>query len=267
MAAPTRNAFLALTGNAGATTYTPSIATLRTGCLARDVIILFIATDGNPTLTLGGTSAADGWVIMNQTASGTACKLARLRYAVAVDGSAPDPTINLSASEAITGHGIRVRPTAGMALSFHASVAPATGAATANPNPAAVANGSGAAQDSYFVAHWAGDGIVLSTVAPTNYANHQSQAISNAANGCSIGTADRTIALANAASEDPAVFTRVAEDWAAATVGLYESTPVGGLIKIWGGGGWAEKPVKAWTGAAWVQKPVKAWNGSAWVLS
>jgi hypothetical protein len=43
--------------------------------------------------------------------------------------------------------------------------------------------------------------------------------------------------------------------------------PAGGLIKVWSGSAWVDKPVKVWTGAAWVQKPVKVWSGSAWVLS
>jgi hypothetical protein len=41
----------------------------------------------------------------------------------------------------------------------------------------------------------------------------------------------------------------------------------GGLIKVWTGSAWVEKPVKFWSGSAWVEKPVKFWSGSAWVLS
>lgn len=39
----------------------------------------------------------------------------------------------------------------------------------------------------------------------------------------------------------------------------------GGLIKVWNGSAWVEKPVKVWTGSAWVTKPLKRWTGSAWV--
>lgn len=38
-----------------------------------------------------------------------------------------------------------------------------------------------------------------------------------------------------------------------------------GLIKVWNGTAWVEKPVKVWTGSAWVTKPLKRWNGTAWV--
>lgn len=41
--------------------------------------------------------------------------------------------------------------------------------------------------------------------------------------------------------------------------------PTGGLIKVWTGSAWAEKPVKVWTGSAWATKPVRHWTGSAWV--
>lgn len=42
--------------------------------------------------------------------------------------------------------------------------------------------------------------------------------------------------------------------------------PIGaGLIKVWTGAAWVEKPVKYWTGSAWVTKPVKFWTGAAFV--
>ncbi len=41
----------------------------------------------------------------------------------------------------------------------------------------------------------------------------------------------------------------------------------GGLIKVWLGAAWVEKPVKVWTGSGWVQKPAKVWDGSQWTLT
>lgn len=38
-----------------------------------------------------------------------------------------------------------------------------------------------------------------------------------------------------------------------------------GLVKVWTGSAWAEKPAKYWNGSAWIQKPARYWNGSAWV--
>ncbi len=40
-----------------------------------------------------------------------------------------------------------------------------------------------------------------------------------------------------------------------------------GLIKVWLGSSWIEKPVKVWTGSGWVQKPAKVWDGSQWTLT
>jgi hypothetical protein len=40
---------------------------------------------------------------------------------------------------------------------------------------------------------------------------------------------------------------------------------VAGLIGVWTGAAWVNKPMMVWTGSAWAQKPVMRWNGSAWV--
>lgn len=58
-----------------------------------------------------------------------------------------------------------------------------------------------------------------------------------------------------------------ARDWAGALFVIRELAAAGGLIKVWNGSAWVEKPVKVWNGSAWVQKPVKVWNGSSWVLA
>ena len=44
-------------------------------------------------------------------------------------------------------------------------------------------------------------------------------------------------------------------------------SPVGGLIKVWNGSAWVDKPVKVWNGSSWVAKPLKFWNGTSWELS
>lgn len=41
----------------------------------------------------------------------------------------------------------------------------------------------------------------------------------------------------------------------------------GGLVKVWNGSAWVEKPVKVWNGSAWVQKPLKFYNGTTFTLS
>lgn len=49
-------------------------------------------------------------------------------------------------------------------------------------------------------------------------------------------------------------------------VALSSGGPViAGLVKVWSGSAWQEKPAKVWSGSAWVQRPVKHWDGAAWV--
>lgn len=215
MAAPTRSAFAALTGSTNTSSYAPSVATVRTGCLFRDVIWIALATDGNPTISLAAQSITDGWELIGQLADATnACKGALLRFRVVTDGVCPDPTINLSASESITGHSFRIRPSSDQNIIYSAH-STAQGSST-NPNPAVVTQNSGSTKDVLIESFWAGDGVVASTAAPTNYGNHSSQTISNAANGCSIGSADRTrTAVADGGTEDPGTFTRATEQWVA----------------------------------------------------
>lgn len=38
-----------------------------------------------------------------------------------------------------------------------------------------------------------------------------------------------------------------------------------GLVGVWNGSAWVQKPVKVWDGAAWTTKPLKRWNGASWV--
>jgi hypothetical protein len=45
----------------------------------------------------------------------------------------------------------------------------------------------------------------------------------------------------------------------------YSAPAAAGLITVWTGSAWVDKPMMVWTGSAWMQKPLKRWNGSAWV--
>ena len=226
MAAPTRNAFMALAGVSG-TSYTASISTLRTGSLMGDCICLYMASDGNPTVSLAAQSITDGWQLVVQLNDATnAVKGFHLRYMVMEDGVAPDPIINLSASEAVSGHGIRIRPATGGAIIGMLTPTTAQGSST-NPNPASITNNTGGAKDIYYITSAAMDAITVTTAAPTNYNNHQTSTISNAANGSCTATADRTrTAVANAGAEDPGTFTKSTSDqWVTITTGYYEIVP------------------------------------------
>jgi hypothetical protein len=137
MAAPTRNLFTALTGSTGTTTYTPDLSAQATGSAVGDAIQVMVACDGNPTLSLGGTSGADGWALVTQLADATnACKAALFRFIVTVAGTVPALTISATASEAFAAQAVRIRPAAASVLVF---IAPTTASGSAtNPNPAAI---------------------------------------------------------------------------------------------------------------------------------
>lgn len=226
MAAPLRNLFSAIAGSSGATTFTPDVSALAAGALAGDLVVIPLSADGNPTISLSAGSLAAGWAIGAQQPDATnACRATHLRFPVVADGTVPNPTVNCTVSEAIALHGIRIRPSAAGRQIVVLASTHATGSST-NPNPPALANGSGAARDILYVALWGGDANVASTAVASPYANHQSATISNAANGCAIGSADRTVnAVASNASEDPPVFTRATEQWVSYTLGFYDVAP------------------------------------------
>lgn len=52
---------------------------------------------------------------------------------------------------------------------------------------------------------------------------------------------------------------------AVGTVTVETEEAAEGMIGVWDGSAWVDRPAKMWTGSTWVQKPVRHWNGSAWV--
>jgi hypothetical protein len=221
MAAPTRNLFLNPTGSVGTTAYTPTLTTIASGSAVEDMIVLALAIDTNPTVTLADASAGAGWELTFVAVDATlAVTLAVLRYRVHTAGTVPNPTINISVSKAVSAHCVRVRPSSGKEIAFLAQTT-AQGSST-NPDPPSLTNNTGASQDFYFLDFYGADAITASTAAPTNYGNHQSHTIASAGIGTTIGSADRTLTLANAASENAGGFTKATEQWVATAFAFYE---------------------------------------------
>lgn len=220
MAAPTRNLFgTATTGASNSDTLTVSMTTMASGSAVGDRIVVFVASDGIQTQSI--SSGANWSKTTQQNEAAQAC-LALFEYTVTSAGTIPDLVVDMGAStEMAVAHVFRIRPTSGYSVVSLTPVG-AQGSST-NPNPASISNGSGATRDIYYLAVWGGDGNnVVSTAAPTNYANHQSTGIANN-NGCAIGSADRTrTGVANGGAEDPGTFTRATEQWATLTIGYYE---------------------------------------------
>jgi hypothetical protein len=234
MAAPVRNLFgTATTGATNSDTITCSMATLGASVLKGDRLVVFVSSDGIQTQSI---SSGAGWVKDFQINEAAQNNLALYSFEVTSDGqTVPNLVVDMGATtEMAVAHMFRIRAsTAANKVNMILPTGTGAGAgasqgSSTNPNPNSLTQNSGATRDMYWIACWGGDGNnVLSTVAPTNYGNHQSLGIANT-NGCAIGSADRTVnGVTNGTAEDPAVFTRATEQWAALTVGFYETQITG----------------------------------------
>lgn len=230
MAAPTtvaRNTGVSSTTNS--TSYTSvgfGAGTRSTG----ERIYVFVTADGNGTLT----TAVSGWNKVDQETNGTVVTQALFYYDV-TDGSqaVASLVVDNTASEQYSHAYIVVAPAASNTIT-HITPTKANGSST-NSDPASFTNNSGASQDFLVLVSRGGDSTTVATVAPTNYNNLQSQA-GGGTNGASTNSAERTITVANTASENPGTFTSGNEQWTCFTVGVYQ-VATGGSATLAAGSG------------------------------
>jgi len=167
------------------------------------------------------------------TGTGTAT-LAASAAASGVEGQAGTAAATVNASASASGtHALPVTGTAAATLAASSSASGVEGVAGTASATIALSGAASGAQ--------AASGTAAATLA-------LSAAAAGAFYGEVTGTAAVTLALSAAAAGE-------VEEPGAAT----------GLVGVWTGGAWVQKPAKVWTGSAWMQKPVKTWNGSAWV--
>lgn len=224
MTAPTR--VTASTSNTGAvnmTTLLCSMTTIAASAQVGDKVVGFSACDGVSTQSV---SSGAGWSFVDQiTDGGTNVNLALFEFSVTVAATVADLTIAFGASQMAYVQFILIRPASGQTFATRI-LAKVAGGTTTNPNPPAVTNSSGASIDAIVLAAMAGDCGSLTTGAtagPSGYSNFSSPNFGNT-QGAVVGTADKAVTIANAASEDPGVYTRASEEWGAITVAYY-STP------------------------------------------
>jgi hypothetical protein len=195
-------------GNQGNST-TPTINYPGT-IVAGDLIVIFLATDGNPD--------SSGWPAgfttpVKRSAASNAAAL-HIVQKVADGTESGSFTITLSANEA-TGH--RAFALSGVDIATGIVVSTGATGTNANPNPDSLTSGFGAVDTLWFVAE-ANDGADDATGAPTNYGNLTTDGGTSDASACNCGTARREL---NASSEDPGTFTlQGSEEWAAVTVAV-----------------------------------------------
>lgn len=222
MAFPTvqaRTTFVSSTTNTTTWILNPNSALPAGGSgAANDRLYLFLAIDGNPTVSVDASTPE--WTKLDQASNSTVVTGA-VFYAELTGTTIPSIQINSTASEQISTVCIHLRPGSGKTLA-HIVATSANGSST-NSDPPTLTNNSGAAQDFEVLVSRSGDGTTVATVAPTNYTNLQT-ATGGGSNGASTNTAERQINIANSGTENPGTFTSASEQWVCYTVGVYEVT-------------------------------------------
>jgi hypothetical protein len=181
-----------------------------------DLLLAFLAIDGATAPTWGAGFAGWNTFVGLVTIGNSACQLA-LVYRVA-DGSEGNLALDLGASENWCSEIVVVD-----AGTFDENTPPAFGTAVsgsgADPNPPSLNPADWGTEDTLWIAASAGDADVAYTAAPSGYSNSSflKSTDGTAGNRVALGYAELQSA---AASEDPGVFTRSAEDSSAQTYGL-----------------------------------------------
>jgi hypothetical protein len=211
------------TDTTGATSH--SIA-LPTGISAGDLLLVFVVTDGNPTLS--GTLTTEYTPILNTT-SGTAVRLAI--YAKSASGSEGSTVaLTTSASEAACFRSARIAAARwkGGTITAAVEVASATGSSV-NPNPPSLNPTNWDVEDTLWIAGQGCDGNRATTGYSSGYSSNQyTTTVSNAANGCGIALATLESATA---SQDPGTLTiNSADDWVAFTLAIRANPLVTGAF-------------------------------------
>ncbi len=212
MAFPTVSGRQATAATANGTAANDAIPTVAQG----DLLIVPFSVDGTTAPSWGsgwtGYSTFQGLV----TVGNSACQLG-VFYRIC-DGSEGNLTFALGASENWC-----TRPIVISAGTFDPNLPPAFGTAVsssgANPDPPSLNPADWGTVDTLWVAVSAGDDNVAYTAADGNYGNTSFQLSSDATAGnrVALAVAERQL---NAASDDPAAFTRGAEDASTNTLGI-----------------------------------------------
>jgi hypothetical protein len=227
-----------LTSNSGGTSSTSSVTSFATtvtqsGASVGACVCMFVASDGNPTISADATSIANGWAKVGQWSQGTACTLALFKFMVMTANTVPGLTLTISVAENLFCYQETINPSGGGFQVEMLTPPSAVGNTTSNPNPPSASNGSGATRDIRWVAAYAGDtGTVVTSAYPSGYTGlgHGTSG-GNAANGCTMSLAHKSATgVTNGSSEDPGTFTRNAEDWIAQTFGYYEIASTWSLV-------------------------------------
>lgn len=191
---------------------------LPAGINAGDLLLVFFASDGNPTIGFPG-----GWTCLFQewAAGGSPAVRFGCWYRIADGGEGATINVTTSASERSAHTSYRIVDYFGVPEAG----TPVASGPTPNPDPPS-SSPSWGALDTLWLAACGYDSNKTVTFYPTNYTDGRND-LANQVDGCGVGTARREL---NAASENPGTFTISGNDqWVANTVAIQpKSIPVGG---------------------------------------
>lgn len=198
------------TGRSTTTNAVSHAMTLPAGIVAGDLLVVVVACDQNPTISVNTGVSGSGWSQLVQGANGTnVCSNVFWKIATGADAL----TITLSAADQ-TSH-VSFRITGGYSVTGTS----ANGSST-NSEPGTHTPPDGA-QDYLWIVTRAGDSTVVATAAPTNFSNLQTQAAAGTG-GASINTAERAM---NGSAYNPTNFTSASEQWVCFTLAVSPVAP------------------------------------------
>lgn len=178
---------------------------LPTGIGSGDLLLVFFASDGDPTIAFPG-----GWTKLFEKGRSFLVKFGAW-YRVADGGEGASITVTTTASEGTAHTSYRITGYSGTP-----EVGTAATGVTANPNPPNLTPTWGA-KDTLWFAVCGYDTNKTVTAYPTNHTNGRND-YSDGGSGCGVGSARREL---NAVSEDPGTFTLSGSDqWVANTVAI-----------------------------------------------
>lgn len=183
------------------------------GIQSGDLLLIFIATDGNPTI--GGNISTDGYTQLDRAVNGTVGLLET--WGKIADGTEGDTSFTTSVNEESANYFVRITGWAGDSLADVEFSADVDGT-TSTPDPASLTPSWGALDTLWFAAYGAGAARSAASF-PTNYGLYQHTVHTTGSAGCGIGVAGREL---NATSDNPGTFdvTNGSANWTAITVGV-----------------------------------------------
>jgi hypothetical protein len=204
---PTSAPVVAATAKAQTAAGTSHSITLPSGIAAGHLLLVIVSMDGSPTLSVDTGASGNNWNMLGQASNGS-----NVTGAVFWKFAEGSDVLTITSSASEEGTHISFRITGALQPDDVHGIS-ANGSST-NPDPADL---TGLVSQEYLlIASTSHDAQVVSTVAPSGYANLDSQAAATSG-GASTSIAYRTATVTN---ENPGTFTATTEQWVTWTIAI-----------------------------------------------